>query len=163
MHIIISCSNPYIFVIRERCLKYGSWTNFGRAKRSHHDTHIHLHTPPNQCPYQVSPFYTLWNPRNSPDKILKLTVTITGLNVKSRSQNDVAHKHPRTNVPTKYQLPIPYGFWDIARTRFYRTRSKAKSRSDHHTAHLHPPNQCPYQVSTSYALRFLRYSLDKIL
>ena len=23
-------------------------------------------------------------------------------------------------------------------------------------------NQCPYQVSTSYTLRFLRYSLDKI-
>ena len=25
------------------------------------------------------------------------------------------------------------------------------------------PNQCPYQVSTSYTLRFPRYSLDKIL
>ena len=25
-----------------------------------------------------------------------------------------------------------------------------------------PLNQCPYQVSTSYTLRFLRYSLDKI-
>ena len=27
------------------------------------------------------------------------------------------------NVPTKYQLPTPYGFRDIARTRFYRSRS----------------------------------------
>ena len=26
-----------------------------------------------------------------------------------------------------------------------------------------PPNQCPYQVSASYALHFLRYSPDKIL
>ena len=26
-----------------------------------------------------------------------------------------------------------------------------------------PPNQCPYQVSTSYTLQFLRYSLDKLL
>ena len=26
-----------------------------------------------------------------------------------------------------------------------------------------PPNQCPYQVSTSYTLRFPRYSPDKIL
>ena len=26
-----------------------------------------------------------------------------------------------------------------------------------------PPNQCPYQISTSYTLRFPRYSLDKIL
>ena len=25
------------------------------------------------------------------------------------------------------------------------------------------PYQCPYQVSTSYTLQFLRYSLDKIL
>ena len=33
-------------------------------------------TPPNQYPYQVSNFYTLWNPRKSPDKILKLMVTI---------------------------------------------------------------------------------------
>ena len=30
---------------------------------------------------------------------------------------------PQTNVPTKYQHPTPYGFRDIARTRFYRSRS----------------------------------------
>ena len=41
--------------------------------------------------------------------------------VKSRSHHDVAHLHPLTNVPTKYQLPAPYGFRDIARTRFYRS------------------------------------------
>ena len=28
---------------------------------------------------------------------------------------------------------------------------------------FYTPNQCPYQVSTSYTLRFLRYSPDKIL
>ena len=27
---------------------------------------------------------------------------------------------------------------------------------------LTPPNQCPYQVLTSYTLRFLRYSPDKL-
>ena len=43
--------------------------------------------------------------------------------VKSRSEHDVAHLHPLTNVPTKYQLPTPYAFRDIARTRFYRSRS----------------------------------------
>ena len=43
--------------------------------------------------------------------------------VKSRSHHDVAHLHPLTNVPTKYQLPTPYSFRDIARTRFYRSRS----------------------------------------
>ena len=43
--------------------------------------------------------------------------------VKSRSHHDVAHLQPLTNVPTKHQLPTPYGFRDIARTRFYRSRS----------------------------------------
>ena len=39
--------------------------------------------------------------------------------VKSRSDHDVAHLHPLTNVPTKYQLPTPYGFRDIARTNYF--------------------------------------------
>ena len=43
--------------------------------------------------------------------------------VKSWSDHDVAHLHTLTNVPTKYQLPTPYGFRDIARTTFYRSRS----------------------------------------
>ena len=30
------------------------------------------------------------------------------------------------------------------------------------TLHTYTPNQCPYQVSTSYTLRFLRYSPDKL-
>ena len=30
--------------------------------------------------------------------------------VKGRSDHDVAHLQPLTNVPTKYQLPTPYGF-----------------------------------------------------
>ena len=43
--------------------------------------------------------------------------------VKSRSDHDVAHLQPLTNVPAKYQLPTPYGFRDIARTRFSNSRS----------------------------------------
>ena len=34
--------------------------------------------------------------------------------VKSRSHHDDAHLHPLTNVPTKYQLAIPYNVRDIA-------------------------------------------------
>ena len=30
--------------------------------------------------------------------------------VKSRLHHDIVHLHPLTNVPTKYQLPTPYGF-----------------------------------------------------
>ena len=33
--------------------------------------------------------------------------------VKSKSHHDAAHLHPLPNVPTKYQLPTPYGFRDI--------------------------------------------------
>ena len=33
-----------------------------------------------------------------------------------RSDHDVAHLHPLTNVPTKYQLPTSYGFRDTGRT-----------------------------------------------
>ena len=43
--------------------------------------------------------------------------------VKSRSHHDAAHLHPLTNVPSKHQLPTPYGFRDIARTRFSNSRS----------------------------------------
>ena len=32
---------------------------------------MHTYTP--KCPYQVSTFNTLWNQRNNPDKILKLS------------------------------------------------------------------------------------------
>ena len=37
----------------------------------------------------------------------------------SRSDYDIAHQDPPTNVPTKCQLPTPYPFRDIAQTRFY--------------------------------------------
>ena len=43
--------------------------------------------------------------------------------VKSRSDHDIAHLHPLTNVHNKYQLPIPYGLRDIARTKFSNSRS----------------------------------------
>ena len=85
--------------------------------------------------------------------------------IKSRS-HDVAHLHPLTSVPTKYQLPTPYGFQDIAHTKFPNSRSpwQGQSSNQGHTMKLHTytPNQCPYQVSTSYTLQFLRYSPDKL-
>ena len=56
-------------------------------------------------------------------KILKVKVTTTSSKVKSRSHHDAAHLEPLTNVPTKHQHPTPYSFRDIARTRFYRSRS----------------------------------------
>ena len=77
--------------------------------------------------------------------------------VKSRSHHDVLHLHTLANVPTKYQLPKPYGFRDIAQTRFYRSRSlcKVKSRPHHDVAHLHPLTNVPtkYQLPTPYSFR----------
>ena len=63
--------------------------------------------------------------------------------VKSRSHHDITRPQPQTNVPTKYQLPTPYGFRDIAGKNFIRQghHSKVKSRSYHEVAHLQvPPN-----------------------
>ena len=172
---------------------------------------MHTYTP-NQSPYEVLTFYTLQNPRNSPDKILQLIVTTTRSNqdqtmmlhtyttltniptkyqlptpysiwyiaqtrfYRSRSlwqgqrlnQGHTMTMHtynPPTNVATKYYLPTPYSFQDIARTRFYRSRSLRQGQRSNqgHTMTLHTYNpQCPSQVSTSYTLRFPRYSQDKI-
>ena len=84
--------------------------------------------------------------------------------VKSRSDYDVAHLHPLTNVPSKYQLPTPHSFRDIAQTRFYRSRSLRQGQIKVRPWRCTPthPNQCPYQVSTSFTLQFLRYSPDKL-
>ena len=59
--------------------------------------------------------------------------------VKSWSHHDFAHLHPLTNVQTKYQVPTPYGFQDIARTRFYRSRSlqQGQKSNEGHTMMLH--------------------------
>ena len=58
--------------------------------------------------------------------------------VKSRSHHDV-HLHPISNVPTKYQLFTPYGFRDITRTGFYRSRSLQQGQRSNqgHTMMLH--------------------------
>ena len=80
--------------------------------------------------------------------------------VKSSSDHDVAHLHPLTNSPTKYQLPTPYGFRDIARIRFYRSRPlwQGQRSNQGQTMTLHtysPPTNVPtkYQFPTPYGFR----------
>ena len=104
---------------RSRLLRQGQKSNQGQTMT----LHTYPPPPPNQCPYQILTFYTLRFLRYIPDKIFKLKFTTTRSKVKSRSHHDVARLHPLTNVPTKYQLPTPYSFRDIAWTRFYRSRS----------------------------------------
>ena len=113
-----------------------AWTQFYRSRSLQQGqikvtSWCYTPTPPNQCPYQISTSYTLQFLRYSPDRILKLKVTTARSKVKSRSDHDVAHLHLLTNVPTKYQLPTPYGFGDTARTNFFRPPT-------------HPPIRTPW-------------------
>ena len=59
-----------------------------------------------------------------------------------KAHHDVAHLHTLTNLHTKYQLPTPYGFRDIAQTRFYRSRSLQQGQRSNqgHTMPLHTYN-----------------------
>ena len=114
---------PYGFQDIARTRFYRS-RSLRQVQRSNQGQIMTLHNYiPNQCPYQVSTSYTLRFPRYSPDKIFELKVTTARSKVKSRSDHDVAHLHILTNVPTKYKHPTPYGFRDIARITFYRSRS----------------------------------------
>ena len=118
-------------------------------------------TPPNQCPYQVSTSYTLRFLRYSPDKISKVKVTTARSNVKSRSDDDVAHLQPLANVPAKYQLPTPYGCRDIARTRFSHSRSLRKDQRSNQgrtmTLHTYTP-----QPMSLPSMNFLHLTVSKI-
>ena len=65
-----------------------------------------------------------------------------------QGHNDVAHLQLPPNVPTKYQLPTTYGFRDIARTRFYTSRSLRpgpRSNQDH-TMKLYTYNPQPMSL-----------------
>ena len=112
---------------------------------------------PNQCPYQVSISYSLRFLRYSPDKILQIKVTTARSKVKPRSHHDIAHLHPPTNVPTKYQLHTPYGFRDIARTRFSNSRSlrQGQIKVTPRRCTPTPPTNVPtkYQLHTPYGFR----------
>ena len=131
--------------------------------RSHHDV-AHLHPPTN--------VYTLQFLRYRPDKLFpQPTNPPAHPDTMGENNTTTAHKGCAVNIkannPTKYQLPTPYGLQDIAQTRFYRSRSRLQGQGSNqgHTTMLHTytPNQCPYQVSTSYTLRFPKYSPDKTL
>ena len=83
---------------------------------------LHTYTP-KQCPYQVSTSYTLQFLRYSPDNLYRLRSLQQGQRSNQGHIMTIAHLQPPANVPTKYQLPTPYAFRDIAWTRFYRARS----------------------------------------
>ena len=76
--------------------------------------------------------------------------------VKSRSDHDAAYLHPLTNVPTKYQLPKPYGFRDIALTRFYRSRSLRQGQRSNQ-GHTMTVTYIGHYISTLYITYIKHY------
>ena len=62
---------------------------------------------------------------------------------------------------TFYNLRFPRH--KILKVKITMARSKFKSRSHHDVAHTYTPQQCSYQVSTSYTLQFLRHTMNRIL
>ena len=82
--------------------------------------------------------------------------------VKSRSDHDAVLLHPLTNVPTKYQHPTPYGFQDIAWTRFYRSRSLWQDQRSNqgHTMTLHTLKGCGVTMTMHSYESFPRLSIN---
>ena len=95
-------------------------------------------------------------------KFLRVNVTTARPQVKSRSHHDNALLQPQTNVPTKYQLPIPYGFQDIAGSRYCRLRSLPLGQriNQGHTMAWHPSNPQPVSLPS---INFLHLTVSKIL
>ena len=126
---------------------------------SHHDAHLHLHTAPNQCPYQVSTFYTLWNPRNSRKDFIgqghygkvKGQIKVTPRRCTPTPPNQCPYQ-----VSTCYTLLFPrYSLDKILKVKVTTARSKVKSRSHHDVVHLHLltnvlTNDTKYQLPTPY-------------
>ena len=81
--------------------------------------------------------------------------------MKSRSDHDAAHLHPLTNVPTKYQLPTPYGCRDIARTRFSNSRSLRQGQRSNQgqTMTLHTYSPQPMSLPS---MNFLHLTVSEI-
>ena len=79
--------------------------------------------------------------------------------VKSRSHHDIAHLQPLTNVPTKYQLPTPYGFGDIARDKIFKLKVTAARSNQGHTMTSHTFTPLPMSLPS---INFLHLMVSEI-
>ena len=89
--------------------------------------------------FQIWTSYTSQFPRYGPDKIFQGQGHYG--KVKLRSNYDEAQLHPLTSVPTKYELPTPYSFWDMARTRFFNVKvitARSNHGQNYDVAQLYP-------------------------
>ena len=89
------------------------------TSRLHHDVaHLHPLTNVPTKDQHPTPYVFLDIAQARFYRSIQVKVTMARSKVKSRSHHDTAHLHPLTNVPTKYQLPTPYGFWGVNLTVF---------------------------------------------
>ena len=65
--------------------------------------------------------------------------------VKSRLNHDEAQMHFLTNVPSKWELPTPCGFQDMAQTRFIKVKVITARSNQGQTMTLN--NNTPYLMS----------------
>ena len=105
----------------------------------------------------MSTFYTLRNPKCSPDKILKLMVTTTRSNqdhtMMLYTYNPKAMSLPSINFLHFTTSEILSG--QILQVKVTMARSKVKSRSHHDFEHLQLPNNIPttYQLPSPYGFQ----------
>ena len=146
----MSCSKPYVFVIRETCLIYGRWSHFGRAKP----------TPYNQCPYQVSTFYTLQNPRNSVDKILNSWSLWQGQR-SNQGHTVMLHNYKPNQYPYQVSTSYTLQFPRYSPDKIYRSRwlPQGQMLNQGHTMTLHTYN--PQSMSLP-SINFLHLMVSEI-
>ena len=89
--------------------------------RSHFDV-AHLH-PPINVPILRFNLLHLIVSEISPRQDFKGQGDYSKVKGHVKAHHYIAHLNTLTNIPIKYQLPICYGYQDIAQTRFLRSRS----------------------------------------
>ena len=72
------------------------------------------------------------------------------------------HTFTPTNVPTKHLLSTPYGFQDIARTRFSKSRSLQQGQRSNqgHTMTLHTYNPLPMSLTSINSLHLIIFEIQ---
>ena len=81
----------------------------------------------------------------------------------NQAQTMTLHTYNPYSMSLPRQLPTPYDFRDIARTRFYRSRSLRQGQRSNqgHTMTLHPytplPMPLPIVLDCWYCLSILKY------
>ena len=80
------------------------------VQKGHTMMHTYIYINPlTNVPTKCQPS-TTYGIQEIADRFLQIKVTTARSMVKSRSHHDDPHLHLLMNVPTRYQLPTPYGF-----------------------------------------------------